>query len=131
MILALKTVISQQTEKQRDMDSTRQKKIGKLLQQDISEMFQREARDVTMGSMISVTVVRVSPDLSVAKVYLSIFPTGKSDEIHKTITDSSSRLRYLLGTRVGKQLRIIPELHFYIDDSLDYLDNIDSLLKGK
>ena len=113
------------------MDSTRQKKIGKLLQQDISEMFQREARDVTMGSMISVTVVRVSPDLSVAKVYLSIFPTGKSAEIYKTITDSSSRLRYLLGTRVGKQLRIIPELHFYIDDSLDYLDNIDSLLKDK
>jgi ribosome-binding factor A len=112
------------------MDTTRQKKIGKLLQRDISEMFLREARDVTMGAMVSVTVVRVSSDLSVAKVYLSIFPSGKADEIYKTITDSTSRLRYMLGTRVGKQLRIIPELHFYLDDSLDYLDNIDRLLKN-
>ncbi len=113
------------------MDTKRQKKIGKLLQQEISEMFQREARDVTMGSMISVTVVRVSPDLSVAKVYLSVFPSGKAEEIYGVITDGSSRLRYLLGTRVGKQLRIIPELQFYLDDSLDYLDNIDRLLKDK
>jgi len=112
------------------MDTTRQKKIGKLLQQDISEMFMREARDVTMGAMVSVTIVRVSSDLSVAKVYLSIFPSDKGDIIYKNITDNSSRLRYLLGTRVGKQLRIIPELHFYLDDSLDYLDNIDRLLKN-
>ncbi len=111
------------------MESTRQKKIGKLLQKDISEMFLREASDVTMGSMVSVTVVRVSADLGVAKVYLSIFPSGKADEIFKAIVDSTSRLRYLLGSRVGKQLRIIPELHFYLDDSLDYLDNIDRLLK--
>ena len=112
------------------MESTRQKKIGKLLQRDISEMFQREARDHTKGAMVSVTVVRVTTDLSIAKVYLSIFPTGKKEEVFEHITENASQLRYFLGQRVGKQLRVIPELHFFIDDSLDYIDNIDRLLKN-
>ena len=112
------------------MESTRQKKIGKLLQKDISEMFQREAREYTLGSMVSVTVVRVTADLSIAKVYISIFPTGKKDEVFNNINENVSKLRYMLGQRVGKQLRVIPELHFFIDDSLDYIDNIDRLLKN-
>ena len=112
------------------MESTRQKKIGKLLQKDISEMFQREAREYTLGSMVSVTVVRVTADLSIAKVYISIFPTGKKDEVFNNINENVSKLRYMLGQRVGKQLRVIPELHFCIDDSLDYIDNIDRLLKN-
>ncbi len=112
------------------MESTRQKKIGKLLQKDISEMFQREAREYTLGAMVSVTVVRVTSDLSIAKVYISIFPTGKKDEVFNNIDENVSKLRYMLGQRVGKQLRVIPELHFFIDDSLDYIDNIDRLLKN-
>ena len=111
------------------MESTRQKKIGKLLQRDLSEMFQREAREFALGTMISVTVVRVTADLSIAKVYISIFPTGKKDNVFNHIVENASTLRYMLGQRVGKQLRVIPELHFFIDDSLDYIDNIDKLLK--
>ncbi len=112
------------------MESTRQKKIGKLLQRDLSEMFQREAKEFTHGAMVSVTVVRVTADMSIAKVYLSIFPSGKKDEVFSVITENTGRLRYFLGQRVGKQLRVIPELHFFIDDSLDYIDNIDRLLKN-
>jgi len=113
------------------MESTRQKKIGKLLQRDLSEMFMREAREYTSGAMVSVTVVRVTSDLSIARVYLSIFPTDKKDEVFNIINEHASKLRYLLGQRVGKQLRVIPELHFFIDDSLDYIDNIDRLLKDE
>jgi ribosome-binding factor A len=112
------------------MESTRQKKIGKLLQRDLSEMFMREAREYTLGAMVSVTVVRVTADLSIAKVYLSIFPSDKKDEVFNNINENASKLRYFLGQRVGKQLRVIPELHFFIDDSLDYIDNIDRLLKN-
>jgi ribosome-binding factor A len=113
------------------MESTRQKKIGKLLQRDLSEMFMREAREYTLGAMVSVTVVRVTSDLSIAKVYLSIFPTNRKDEVFNNITGNTSKLRYFLGQRVGKQLRVIPELQFFIDDSLDYIDNIDRLLKDE
>ncbi|NPA36210.1 MAG: 30S ribosome-binding factor RbfA [Chlorobi bacterium] len=112
------------------MESTRQKKIGKLLQRDLSEMFMREAREYTLGAMVSVTVVRVTSDLSIARVYLSIFPPDKKDEVFNYITENTSKLRYFLGQRVGKQLRVIPELQFFIDDSLDYIDNIDRLLKN-
>ncbi len=112
------------------MESTRQKKIGKLLQRDLSEMFQREAKEFTHGAMVSVTVIRVTADLSIAKVYLSIFPTGKKEEVFSIINENANKLRYFLGQRVGKQLRVIPELHFFIDDSLDYIDNIDRLLKN-
>ncbi len=111
------------------MDSTRQKKIGRLLQKDISEMFQREVKELVLGSLVSVSVVRVTSDLSLARIYLSIFPAGKKEEVYNNIVEHSSRVRFLLGKRVGKQLRIIPELEFFMDDSLDYLENIDRLLK--
>lgn len=110
------------------METTRQKKISRLLLKEMSEVFQREAREVTMGALVSVTVVRVSPDLGQAKVYLSIFPGEKTKEVHKNINDHASQLRFALGKRVGKQLRIIPELRFFVDDTLDYVDNIDRLL---
>lgn len=81
------------------------------------------------GVLVSVSVVRVSPDLGVAKVYLSIFPSGKSKELLEAIRANTKAIRYDLGQRVGKQLRIIPELSFFIDDSLDYIEHIDELLK--
>lgn len=111
------------------MDSTRQKKISRLVLKEMSEIFQREVTDLTPGVMVSVTTTRVSPDLGVAKVYLSIFPGKTKDEVFKNIQTHQSRIRHLLGQRVGKQLRVIPDLQFFIDDSLDYLDNIDRLLK--
>lgn len=111
------------------MDSNRQKRIGRLLQKDLGDMFQREVRELLMGSMVSVTAVRVTADLSIARIYLSIFPGNKKDEVFNNIVQNKSHIRYLLGKRVGKQLRVIPDLEFFIDDSLDYLEKIDRLLK--
>jgi ribosome-binding factor A len=111
------------------MDTTRQKKIGRLIQKDMSEMFQREVKELTIGSLVTVTVARVTPDLGVARVYLSIFPPNRKEEVFENIKKHASHIRFTLGQRAGKQLRVIPELEFYIDDSLDYIDNIDKLLK--
>ena len=79
--------------------------------------------------MISVTRVRVSPDLSICTAYLSVFPSERSTELHNNIESNLKTIRYELGTRIHNQLRIIPELRFFIDDSLDYIDRIDELLK--
>ena len=111
------------------MDTTRQKKIGRLIQKDMSEMFQREIKELSLGSLVSVTVVRVTPDLGIARVYLSIFPSERKEEVFNNIKQHNSQIRFTLGQRTGKQLRVIPELEFFIDDSLDYIDNIDRLLK--
>lgn len=111
------------------MDSIRQNKVSRLIQKELAEIFQHESRELFRGKMISVTVVRVSKDLSVAKIYLSIFPSEGNDEIMKLIKQASPQIRGLLGNKVGKQLRIIPELAFFVDDSLDYIDNIDNILK--
>jgi ribosome-binding factor A len=78
--------------------------------------------------MISVTTVRISPDLGLAKVYLSIFPSDQSEETLELVKMQTKNIRRLLGSKVGKQLRIVPDLAFYIDDSLDYIENIDNLL---
>lgn len=110
------------------MDSTRQSKIARLIQRELSEIFQQQTR-ATHGILVSVSAVRVSPDLSIARAYLSIFPPAKSEEILANINASTKSIRYDLGTRVRHQLRIIPELKFFIDDSLDYIENIDSILK--
>nr|WP_320117941.1 30S ribosome-binding factor RbfA [uncultured Marinifilum sp.] len=110
------------------MESTRQSKVSRLLQKDLGEIFQVESRNLFGGMMISVTTVRISPDLGLAKVYLSIFPSDKSEETLQVIKMSSKNIRRILGRRVGKQLRIVPELAFFIDDSLDYIENLDNLL---
>lgn len=110
------------------MESTRQKKISRLLQKEAAEMFQRELAELSLGAMLSVTVARVSADLSVAKFYLSVFPDAKAREVIDNINKNKSTVRYMLGKRVGKQLRIVPEPAFFIDDSLGYLENIDRLL---
>lgn len=110
------------------MDSTRQSKISRLIQKELGDMFQRQTQ-ATKGVLVSVSAVRVSPDLSVAKAYVSIFPSERAEEILNNINANSKTIRYELGTRVRFQLRIIPELKFFIDDSLDYIDRIDELLK--
>ena len=81
------------------------------------------------GVLVSVSVVRISPDMSIARAYLSIFPSERSEEIVKNINNNMKSIRYELGNRVRHQLRIIPELKFFVDDSLDYIENIDRLLK--
>lgn len=111
------------------MESTRQAKISRLLQKELSEIFRLQTAKTT-GTIVSVSGVRVSPDLSVAKVYLSIFPSEKAQEIMANIEASSKTVRYELAEKVRFQLRKVPELQFYIDDSLDYAENIDNLLKS-
>ena len=91
-------------------------------------IFQSQTR-MTHGVMVSVTRARVSPDLSICTAYLSIFPSEKSEEILSNIKANEKSIRYELGTKVRNQLRIIPELRFFLDDSLDYLEHIDELLK--
>ena len=110
------------------MQETRQDKIARLLQKELSVIFQEQTRSLH-GVMVSVTRVKISPDLSVCTAYLSIFPSEKSEEMIKNITKNDKQIRYELGTRVRYQLRIIPELRFFIDDSLDYIERIDELLK--
>ena len=111
------------------METKRQEKISKLLQQDLSEIIQMELRHVTRGAMVTVTKVHVTPDLSMAKAYLSLFATKDKEALLEGIKKHTSEIRGKLGNRVRHQLRVVPELQFYLDDSLDYIDNIDELLK--
>lgn len=111
------------------MQETRQNKIARLLQKELSIIFQQQTR-MMRGVMVSVTRVRVSPDLSICTAYLSIFPSEKGEDIINNITANEKAIRYELGTKVRHQLRIIPELRFFIDDSLDYIERIDELLKS-
>lgn len=110
------------------METTRQNKIARLIQKELSEIFLLQTKAMN-GVLISVSAVRISPDMSVARVYLSVFPSEKSEEIVKNINENMKSIRFELGTRVRHQLRIIPELRFFVDDSLDYIEKIDQLLK--
>lgn len=111
------------------METTRQQKIARLIQKELGDIFQKQTQ-ATRGVLVSVSAVRISPDLSIAKGYLSIFPSERADEIPGNINANARQIRYDLGKRVRFQLRIIPELKFFKDDSLDYLEHIDELLKG-
>lgn len=111
-----------------EKESTRQLKVARQIQKDLSEIFAREV-PLPAGVMVSVTVVRVSPDLAFAKVYLSIFPFAKAEETMAVIEKQAWLVRKALGVRTRNQLRIVPELAFAVDDSLEYIENIDNLLR--
>ena len=110
------------------MQETRQNKIARLLQKELAEIFQSQTR-MMRGVMVSVTRVKVSPDLSICTAHLSIFPSNKGEELLRNINANEKSVRYELGKRIRNQVRIIPELRFFIDDSLDYIEKIDELLK--
>lgn len=110
--------------------STRQNKISRLVQREMAEILLKINKAKFTGKLITVTVVRVTKDLGIARVYLSIFPSEFAEEILFDINFNNKQIRGELGRKVGKSLRVIPELEFYIDDSLDYIDNIDKLLKS-
>ena len=113
------------------MESTRQKKVARQIQKDVAHILLQKTSSILPGSLISVSKVRMSPDLSYAKVFLSVFPLHDASAFLKSIEYQSSEIRNDLGRRVRHQLRIVPELTFYIDDSLDYAENIDRLLRGE
>jgi ribosome-binding factor A len=113
------------------MDSVRQNKVNSLLQKELAAIFLQEARNLLPGGLITVSAVRISPDLGIAKVFLSLFPVKDKPAVLEVIKAQAHRLRGQLGTRIGKQVRVVPELLFYVDDSLDRAEEIDKLLKVK
>jgi ribosome-binding factor A len=112
------------------MESTRQKKVSRLIQKELADIFLRKGNEFAHGKLVSITRVRVSPDLSFAKVYISIFPATNQKDILLSIQDHSTKIRFDLGQKIRSQLRIVPDIAFHIDDSLDYIDKIDKLLKS-
>jgi ribosome-binding factor A len=111
-------------------NSTRQNKIARLIQREVADILLKVNKSNFPGKLISVTVVRVTKDLGIARVHLSIFPSEFAEDILKDLRSISKQLRGELGRKVGKSLRVTPNLEFYIDDSLDYIDKIDKLLKS-
>ena len=113
------------------MSTIRQQKFESLIQEEFGKLFREEARTVCLGAMVTVTVVRVAADLSFAKIFISSFGHPDSKEVLKNIKTHKGELRFKIGKRLGKSLRRIPEFGFEIDDSIDYAEKIDKLLKGK
>ena len=111
------------------MESTRQKKVSRQLLKDLSEILQLKGRDIIGTSLVSVTVVRISPDLSVARVYISVFGTEEKEALLIRMNQQSYAIRKKLGERIRNQMRKVPELKFFLDDSVDYSQQIDDLLK--
>lgn len=112
------------------MESKRQLKFSKMIQKDLGEIFHHEVREIIGKAFITVTLVRMSPDLGVAKVFLSMMMVEDKQELIDKIIERKGYIRKLLTERVGKKVRIIPDLMFFIDDSLDYSENIDRILKN-
>ena len=113
------------------MESKRQQRIQKLLQRDLGEIFQRELGHVTRHAMVTVTKVYVTPDLGLARIYLSLFAVKDKAALMKEIDKHNKEIRKKLGDRIRHQLRVVPELQFFEDDSLDYIERIDELLKDE
>ncbi|MCH8545205.1 MAG: 30S ribosome-binding factor RbfA [Cryomorphaceae bacterium] len=113
------------------MDNTRLTRLNQLMIESLGHIFQRFSQTHFQGILVSVTKVRVSPDLSVGNVYLSIFPSSNADKVIEAIGQQQGFIKRELGNTIGKQIRKMPELRYYVDDSLDYEDNIDRLLRGE
>lgn len=111
------------------MESTRQQKVSRMLQRELAAYFQQNSRNILPEKMVTVTKVRISPDLGVAKVYLSIFPVSHGEKPLEKIKVTAPAIRNSVGHKIKHQLRIVPEFIYYLDDSLDYIEKIDNLLK--
>ena len=111
------------------MESTRQQKIARQIQKDLGEMFIRELAPLLRGTMATVMNVRMSPDLEYARIYLSIFPFEKHEEVMASLEANNWLIRKTLGAKIRNQMRVVPELSFFLDDSFEYIDKIDKLLK--
>lgn len=112
------------------MESTRQKKVARMVQKELAVIFQQESRNLFKGKIVTVTVVHVTPDLALAKVYLSLFPANDKSAFLESIKEKSKTIRHELSKKIRYQVKTIPDLAFFIDDSLDYVENIERLLKG-
>ena len=110
-------------------ESNRQKKMGRLILKEMSELFQRDF-PLTNGAMMTIHVVRVTTDLAIARLYISVFPDGKGEETIEYLLANKGEIRHLLGRRIRKQVRHIPELQFYLDDTLQEAEHIGELISG-
>lgn len=115
--------------KQKTMETTRQQKIAKQIQKDVAEIFQKEGAALVRGLLVTVTGVRVSPDFGYAKIYVSVFPFDRSAELMKTLEHQNWFVRRALGQRLRNQLKNVPEIQFFLDDSLEYIEHIEQALK--
>lgn len=111
------------------MDNTRQQKIAKQIRKDVAEIFGKEGADIVRGLLVTVTAVRVSPDFGYAKIYVSVFPFERSQELMTALEQNSWFIRRALGQRLRNQLKSVPEIQFFLDDSLEYIEHIDRALK--
>ncbi len=107
------------------METTRQQKIARQVQKDIADIFQKEGAEIVRGTLVTVTAVRVSPDFSYAKIYVSIFPFDRNEAVMKALEQNNWFIRRALGQRIRNQLKVIPEIQFFLDDSLEYIEQID------
>ena len=114
---------------EKNTESTRQLKVAKEIQKVMAEIIRSKGMAAFGGALVSVSGVKISPDLSVAKIYVSIFPSDKAEAVMQTLEEYGRQLRGELGGKMGKQLRIVPEIAFYLDSSLDYVEHIEELLK--
>ncbi|WP_420317398.1 30S ribosome-binding factor RbfA [Ekhidna sp.] len=110
------------------MESKRQVKYGKQLKKDLAEIFQKDPSHYFKSSLGTITDVNVSPDLGLARVYLSIFPINTAEEIFKHLESIKSEIRLKLGKKIGKQVRIVPEIAFFLDDTEEKATKIDTLI---
>lgn len=110
------------------METTRQQKIAKQIQRDIADIFQKEGIDIVRGTLVTVTEVRVSPDFSYAKIYVSIFPFEKGAALVAALKQNNWFIRRALGQRIRNQMKIVPEIEFFLDDSLEQIEQIDRVI---
>lgn len=110
-------------------ETMRQKKVGAQIQKDVSDIFTRDEPGLVRGALVSVTKVRMSPDLALAKVYVSVFPFDKSGEMIERLKKCATTVRHHLGAKLRNQLRIVPEVAFFVDDSMEYVEHIEKLIK--
>jgi ribosome-binding factor A len=111
----------------KNMESKRQQKVGRQIQKDLGEIFQKDAHHLTSGAFVTITAVRVTPDLSIARAYLSFLPDKNKTMLLETIKENTRFIRQKLAERVRHQLRIVPHLQFYIDDTAEYAAKMDLL----
>jgi len=111
------------------MENTRQQKIAKQIQKDVADIFQKGGAAIVRGLLVTVTAVRVSPDFGYAKIYISVFPFDRSQELMGALEQNGWFIRRALGQRIRNQLKSVPEIQFFLDDSLEYIEHIDQALK--
>ncbi|KPH11090.1 30S ribosome-binding factor RbfA [Chryseobacterium sp. ERMR1:04] len=113
------------------MESNRQRKVAQIIQEDFAELFRKQAAESKQSFLVSVSDVKITPDLSIAKIYLSIFPQEFRTSIMKEIEENKTQYRNFIGQKMGKQVRIIPQLSFYLDTALDDVEKLEKELRGE